>query len=359
MLKKILEHCLSICLVTAVLLSLVFFFQQQKKEGAPQVDPRIAGYLDLKFADLSNPFQRALFEDLLNLYHPGQETQNRKLVSDLLRFQDNQFRENVQRSITKETLTREKLLQLAGMYGKFVLVYALVMVLTYYGVQTLGIWRFVRLKQGPAARSRKADPSGAARFFQQTGLMIVKGLAALVLFSPAYVIAYAFKTEINTDTLFFMVLLAVFTNGLLVTYANKFYTFLTTESRKGYVDTAIVKNLHNSYVFDAPGGIPYKAVFKPIKHFGGHVFDHIYRNARSQYFSTLKEQASFVITSLVIIEMALNIHGYLNYEMLRQMLYKNYDIVMAIMLSIFITVKLTEIATDILVHREARKYSNG
>jgi hypothetical protein len=44
--------------------------------------------------------------------------------------------------------------------------------------------------------------------------------------------------------------------------------------------------------------------------------------------------------------------------MLRQVLYKNYDIVMAIMLSIFITVKLTEIATDVLAHREAKKYAN-
>ena len=56
--------------------------------------------------------------------------------------------------------------------------------------------------------------------------------------------------------------------------------------------------------------------------------------------------------------MALNIHGHLTYELLRQLLYKNYPIVIAIMLCIFLTVKLTELFTDILLHREAKKYEN-
>jgi len=60
-----------------------------------------------------------------------------------------------------------------------------------------------------------------------------------VLFSPAYVIAYAIRTEFNTDTIIFMALLGVVSNGLLVTYANKFYAFLVAESRKGYVETGL------------------------------------------------------------------------------------------------------------------------
>jgi hypothetical protein len=141
-------------------------------------------------------------------------------------------------------------------------------------------------------------------------------------------------------------------------YSNKFYAFLTAESRKGYIDTAIVKNLHTSFDFNRPDGIPLKSIFKPVKDFKGHIFEHIFRNARFQYLSTIKEQASFLITGLVIIEMALNIHGYLNYEMLRQILYKNYDIVIFIILGIFYIVKLTEILTDLLTHREAMKYEN-
>ena len=56
--------------------------------------------------------------------------------------------------------------------------------------------------------------------------------------------------------------------------------------------------------------------------------------------------------------MALNLHGYLSYEMLRQLLYKNYDIVIVIILAIFITVKATEIFVDFLIEREMQKYEN-
>jgi hypothetical protein len=186
----------------------------------------------------------------------------------------------------------------------------------------------------------------------------VAAIAHLVLFSPAYVIAYSIRTEFSTDTLPFMILLGVVSNGLLVTYANKFYTFLVAESRKGYVETALAKNLHGSYDRHAPDGISLRAILRPGKRFGGHVFEHIFRNARYQYLATIKEQASFLITGLIIIEMALNIHGHLSYEMLRQMLYRNYAIVIAIVLGIFYAVKLTEIVTDWLVHRESLRYAN-
>ena len=106
-------------------------------------------------------------------------------------------------------------------------------------------------------------------------------------------------------------------------------------------------------------GIGWRQIVAPRKRFAGHVFGHIYSNARCQYLSTIKEQASFLITGLIIIEMALNIHGYLNYEMLRQMLYRNWEIVVCIVLGIFLLVKATEITVEILVSREAAKYENA
>jgi ABC-type dipeptide/oligopeptide/nickel transport system permease component len=119
-----------------------------------------------------------------------------------------------------------------------------------------------------------------------------------------------------------------------------------------------VKNLSAGYRFHGADGITLASIVAPVKKFKGHVFDHIFRNARCQYLSTIKEQASFVITGLIIIEMALNIHGYLNYEMLRQLLYRNYSIVMVIMLLIFYTVKMTEVFADYLVYKDNLKYEN-
>jgi len=187
----------------------------------------------------------------------------------------------------------------------------------------MAVWRFCRSKR-PAFFGDSSACTKAAVYAKNALL----GIASVVLFCPAYVIAYSIRTEINTDTMVFLIILCVISNGLLMVYANKFFTFLVTESRKGYVETALVKNLYNSYLPHGADGISYGSMLKPFKLFQGHVFGHIFKNARYQYLATVKEQASFLITGLIITEMALNIHGYLNYEMLRQMLYGNYDIVL-------------------------------
>jgi hypothetical protein len=124
------------------------------------------------------------------------------------------------------------------------------------------------------------------------------------------------------------------------------------------VQTAAVKGLNNDYSQKAPDGISYRDIFRLRKFFPGHVFQHIFLNARYQYLSTIKEQASFLITGLVIIEMALNIHGHLCYEMLQNILYRQFDVVLAIILGIFWVVKATEIAADYWQQMETRKYEN-
>jgi hypothetical protein len=54
--------------------------------------------------------------------------------------------------------------------------------------------------------------------------------------------------------------------------------------------------------------------------------------------------------------MALNIQGHFCYELLQQILYKQYDIAAVIIFGIFLTVKATEIVIDIWEHKEKRKY---
>jgi len=78
-------------------------------------------------------------------------------------------------------------------------------------------------------------------------------------------------------------------------------------------------------------------------------------NARLQYLDTIKEQASFVISGLVIIEMALNIHGQFTYELMQQLLYRNYHYVLLMVLGIFVLVKLTEISVDYIKFRQLKK----
>jgi ABC-type dipeptide/oligopeptide/nickel transport system permease component len=184
-----------------------------------------------------------------------------------------------------------------------------------------------------------------------------KALAYLALFTPAYVMAYSIKSDFNTNSEIFLVLLAVLSNSLLITYTNKFFTLLISESRKGYVLTARVKSLNNSYFSNTKDGLSYKSIFSIKKDFKGHVFNHIFMNARFQYIETIKEQASFVISGLVIIEMALNIHGQFNYELLQQVLYKNFHYVALMALGIFALVKLTDIAAEYVKYKQQQRMS--
>jgi len=345
---RILEHGLSLALVT--LLMVVALVVIRSTRGTEREDKKSAfrNFLSIPGAELTDPFQKTLLKETLNIYYPGQEAKNDSTLKALFLYRQGEFEKMTEQSQAETDLSFGRFLQIAGMYFKFLIVYLLVMAFTYYGVQTLAVWRFVSLRR---------DETGNR--FTRVFLAAGKLFACLILFSPSYVIAYSIRTEFNTDTLPFMVLLGVVSNGLLITYANKFYHFLVTESRKGYVETAIVKNLANGYSADAVDGISRAAVLRLRKRFDGHVFGHIFRNAHLQYLTAVKEQAAFLVTGLVIIEMALNIHGCYNYEMLRQMLYRNYDIALIFFLGIFYTVKATELLADIIHHREMAKYENA
>jgi hypothetical protein len=155
-----------------------------------------------------------------------------------------------------------------------------------------------------------------------------------------------------------MIILGVISNGLLITYSNKFFTFLIAESRKGYVDSAIVKNLNSSFEWDTHDGITVKSLFSLRKRFTSHIFDHIFMNAQLQYIPTTKELASFLISGLVIIEMALNIQGHYSYTMLKFILTKEYDVIIFMLFGIFLIVKITEAVVDYAYFKIKRRYEN-
>lgn len=371
--QKIFEHLLSIILITSILGTLLYFTTKDKNTERVQVNKKIEAYLGLSFIDFDNPFDRALLIDALNSYEPGKQSEHQSLLYSIEQYRKDNLIVGLEESYLREQLTWEKWKQLLIMYTNFFLVYIFVMILTYYGVQTFGTLRFIRTQQNQKSHllsfiqrtftfPNLKGITTYLKYYFETLLHLVKAfliaLIYLTFFSPAYVIAYSFKTQINTDTVLFMIILAVVSNGLLITYTNKFYTFLVTESRKGYVQTAVVKNLNTNYSPNKTTGISYAAIFSIRKHFPDHIFQHIFLNARYQYIQTIKEQASFLISGLIIIEMALNIQGHFSYELLQQLLYKNYDIVIVIILGIFYIVKLTEIFVDWIANKETLKYEN-
>lgn len=361
--RTILEHLASILFV-ALAFALVFGFLRMKERGAEEARTRLVGpYLALN-VDFGNPMHAAMFREALGLYRPQNPEANDSLIQAINEYRVQQFTNEAYKTGGEERgLSWTKAARLFWMYLQFIAVYAIVMLLTYAGAQSMAVYRFIKMKQNSASyvagfvdsvKSRR--PLGSSLLLLLKALL--KGAAYAILFAPAYVIAYSFKTRVDTDSVLFMIVLGVVSNGLLINYANKFYAFLVAESRRGYVETALVKNLSSSYAWHVPGGLRYRAILQPGKMFPTHVFRHIYMNARHQYLPALKEHASFLISGLIIIEMALNIQGHLGYELLQNILYRRYEVVIAILLAIFLVVKATEILVDVWTYREARRYEN-
>lgn len=367
MTRKLVEHLISILLVAGVFTALIVVVQRTSTQQFAPTDNELQRYLALDFIDFGNPLDKALFKETLDAFFPDNIAQNDSLMNDIEQLRREQFTSEFYKTGgDARGLTLPKLQSLALMYIKFILIYLVVMALCYYGAQTIGVVRFFHMRQGASSplasfihRLRLGQLStNVGGSLALLAKACAKTVASLVLFAPAYVIAYSFKTRFDTDSYLFVVILGVISNGLLITYANKFFTLLVGESRKGYVETAVAKNLCNAYHWDAADGVPFNAVLRFKKKFPSHVFHHIYLNAHYQFVPSLKEFASFLITGLVIIEMALNIQGHLSYEMLKNILFRQYDVVLTIIFGIFLLVKITEIAVDVWTERLARQFEN-
>lgn len=370
--RRFLEHIGSLAFVAISFAVLVVLLKGREAFEQESHYRAVAPYLNIPGIDFANPRDRTLFKETLDLFHPVSPQSNDSLLAEIEAYRQSRFTDpGLKTGVGGRGLTRESIVRLALMFFQFVVVYGITLAITFYGAQTLGIYRFITMKQGRGSYLREALQA-LRRPISRGGVVgriarvsvpllkaLLKGISYALLFSPAYVTGYSFKASFEGNSLFFMIILGVLSNGLLVNYANKFTTLLVAENRKGYVETALVKNLSGEYRWNVPGGISLRSLFRLPRRFPGHVLDHLYRNARHQYLPALKEQASFLITGLIIIEMALNIQGHLCYTLLQNMLYRQYDVALTIIFLIFVLVKVTEMLVDLRSHREGLQYEDG
>ncbi len=368
---KLVEHMLSVVFVTVAFLVFAMVMQSRQASQEAARSKAIAPYVHLNFLDYGDPLDRSLLRESFNVFHPGRAGEADSILRAIDRLRQEQFVGQEYKTGQEERgISSAKLLKLGGMYIQFILLYLIVVILSYHAAQSLAIYRFVKMKQhrssaiveiyrcftGPE-RGRRGV-SFWLRVAWLTGEAVLKGISYAVLFAPAYVIGYSVRSTFDADSYAFMIVLGVISNGILINSANKFFTLLVTESRKGYVQAAIVKNLSSSYAWGTRDGLSYRALLRPRRMFPSHVFSHIFVNARYQNLLSLKEQASFLITGLIIIEMALNIQGHLGYELLQSILYRQYDVAMCIIVGIFLIIKGTEVVVDIWFNIESKKYEN-
>ncbi|MBX7153304.1 hypothetical protein K1X84_16880 [bacterium] len=365
--NKLLEHGYSVAAVGVVLFAAAWILRAPAYSIQYPSDPLLSELAKIDSLQPEKPLHRALLKESLDAFYPDQSTRNDSLINAFIRWRRDTYIATIESARIDLEWSWKKFYSLTQMYGMFIVAFVVVIASIYFGSPAIGLYQFIRNNRNRSSDARRWNEACNIVFGKTPGhrshavrqiasfklKWLLKGIAYAVLFSPAYVVAYSFKTNFETDSLIFLIALGFGTNGLLITSAYKFFTILTSESRKGYVETARVKGLSDDYAH-----LPFQVVLQPGKYFSNHVAGHIYKQALFQYRPSLKELASFVVTGLVIIEMALNIQGHLGYELLKNTLYKNWDVVIVIIFGIFLLVKLTEAAADIWHEHEINRYEN-
>ncbi|HVN47184.1 MAG TPA: hypothetical protein VMU30_00020 [Bacteroidota bacterium] len=369
------NHFVSILFVTLVFVVLLAVGMEREKNEREQRHEVVGMMGALRNIDFNNPTQKSLFRETLDIYYQHSKARNDSVMQAIDAYRTEQYTNKVYKTgSAPRELSWQNVANLLGMYVNFIIVYLIALVVSYYATQALALYKFIQYKQQTSSylirALRQMRLSGETvrngnNPFRQiercAGFVLkacIKGGAALMLFAPAYIIVYSLKSTVASGEWLLMIVLAVASNGLLINYAQKFYALLFAESRKGYVETAVVKGWNNSYSWGTPDGIALRSLFHWKKKFPSHVLQHIYMNAHYQYIPTMKQYASFLITGLIVIEMALNIQGHLCYELLQDILYDRYEMALLIIWGIFIVVKGTELIVDAWFAYESAKYEN-
>jgi len=344
--KSILRNHLTVFLIitlffTGLGLISVFLYHPEKTEP----NPEMTLWLRDSTINWQDPLHQALIADVLDLKSADQEGE--AFVRSAARLKSDETAQTLEQLRHQKGLVfgdfPDFIIKLLG----FSFIFGFVLFVLVWGSQTLGLYRFIRSKQGKPSAGKKIWHS------------VYSFLGLLILFSPGYLIAYMLKPLIPSDSILLMISLGLVTNGALAIYSQKFLNLLNQEMDKGYVLAARIRNVNENFETGHQSNLHWKAILSFHKHFPGHLLHHILLNAKRQYWNTVRELAAFTITSLIILEMALNIQGRYGYELLRQVLYGNYADVLAMMLGLFLIVKITEVAIDYHLYKQKLKYENG
>lgn len=351
--KEILKsHLTGVTVIAGILIILIFYFNS-KSEALAEPPPIAKKLAKIENFDFNDPLQVDILLEAVERFTGSQaEKEKWRLEIEEYRvkyFTNKYFKEGAEKPGISAAVAES----LFPKYLKFLFLYIVSLILLFYIVKTAGLIKFVRTRQ--TRNSVSSEFKGKVLY---SAGKIFSFFSILILFSPVYVIAYAVKGTVTSDNYFFFIVLLLLGNGITITFMNKFYHYLVSESQKGYILSARVKNLNDNYDM-----LSYKELLLLVlkgksDSLREHIIYDIFKNASVSFALVIKELISFLITGIIITEMALNIQGHLCYEMMQRVLSKEYDIVLFIVLLIFMTLKVSEIITDISALRSVKKYAN-
>ncbi len=320
--------------------------------------------------DIGNEEDRAVFQDAIENFY-GKSPKSDSLLALFENYKNSVLTDRASKTGSDvRTLNLSLALELLGKAALFFLRFAFIGFLLFYLSESFALMKFklIRQKKNNVTtnlreliddyRRRNLRPSRFP-FGKSVAFVLLaaaKFFGYLVLFSPVYLVGYAFKFDYENLSFAVYVALAVFTNGVLILSVNKFLLLLENEYYKGYVETAFAKKTDAD--FSSNGKITPARIFSPVKFFGEHVLTPVYKNARLQFILTFKEIGRFLITSLIITELTLNYQNGLFYDMLQSLMKKELDVFLFVLMLVFWTVKLFDIFIERIFEKENSKYEN-
>jgi hypothetical protein len=365
---EIKSHLISLA-VFAVIFLLLIFVSEKSKEQNPYSE--IKKLLAIAELNEGNELDEAVFTDGIRAYYNSSPEKADSILNEYNAYKNYLLTSRESKANTDvRTLSTEVALKLTGKALVFLFYFTVIALLLFYLSESFALLKFKLEMQKvnkinkdiyELIREHKEERRAIRSFPLKKMLMLIfaafgKVAAYLILFSPVYLVGYVFKFNYENITFIAYVLLAVFTNGVLVTSTNKFYRLLESEKTKGYVETAKIKGVKAG--FGKRDGVSLLRIFLPVKYFGEHILTPIYKTAHLQYLSEFKEIARFQITGMIIVELALNFQNGIFYELLQSLLRKEYGILFFSLLLVFIVVKLVDIVSDYFFIKENRKYEN-
>lgn len=344
MLQIFLKHLL-LFLSVAGLFFLLWLLTSRLTESPPETrDAATEKWLQDSLILWQDPLHQAIVADVWDL--AGNSPEGDQFVSQMARRKSAETVGEIDRLRRQKSLISTDFPGFLLQFFSFFLLFGVVLAISVWGAETLGLLRFIfKNQQRPAGSAPHPHP-------------VLGFLSLFVLFSPGYLIAYILKPVFPSDSALLIVVLGIFTNGTLAVYSQKYLNLLSQEFEKGYIVAARIRNVTDSFSTGRNQPLSWKELFGIRKQFHGHLLRHGLLNARRQFRETVRELAAFTITSLIILEMALNIQGRYGYELLRQLLYGNLTDVFVMMAGLFLMVKLTDAVIDLAAFRQDSRYLN-
>ncbi|MCB0298507.1 MAG: hypothetical protein KDE52_00540, partial [Calditrichaeota bacterium] len=119
--KNLIEHILSLVIVSAIFIALIVHFNTTAQQQQAKSDAVLEEYLQLDFLELSNPLHKSLLRETLNTYFPNQTAKNDSLVRAIDSYRAEQITSMQRQRRAKGITSPGKMGDLFGMYLQFIL----------------------------------------------------------------------------------------------------------------------------------------------------------------------------------------------------------------------------------------------